>query len=452
MISSCGPLGQAPRRRYRRRAIVLAHLLCVGLYLERLEQGRVWAPGPCPDNCQGGCWRAHSSFAREWVDADCVSLQLTIIRLQCSVCRGVWSLFPAFIWYRHRFSYQMVQSACWQVLSGIPAVVVVEQLSERVSPILEDRNRVHVPAENTVRAWVDRLDKRRGEEAQRAIAAYFGAPPADAATLCRWPNTFNYRNYPEEPGRSVRLLWWQPETRLAFATLFERFLPQAPSRQVPPGPNRGAAWQRFDTILQQCEPLRTLWAIDPASPHDRATLNLALATLLVEHGMDRFEFVEVASLARWNVEPVPEPGELGRVYDEELKRQRGRTQEIAFPSLPGPTSVLPETAWTQWARLCREAVGASTEAPDEFHYLALLTVLGIAFGRNLVLYCGRPIYPNMYTVLVGPTGDRKSTAAQLATELLMRVAPKVLTLNGVGSQEGLMERRPRTSPTAIALC
>jgi hypothetical protein len=284
------------------------------------------------------------------------------------------------------------------------------------------------------------LDKRRGEEAQRAIAAYFGMPPADAATLCRWPNTINYRNYPEEPERSVRLLWWQPETRLAFATLFERFQPQAPSRQIPPDPSRGAAWKRFDTILQQCEPLRTLWAIDPTSPHDRATLNLALATLLVEHGMDRFEFVEVASLARWNVEPVPEPGELGRVYDEKLKRQRKRAQETAFPFLPGPTSVLPETAWTQWARLYREAVGASTEAPDEFHYLALLTVLGTAFGRNLVFYCGRPIYSNMYTVLVGPTGDRKSTAAQLATELLMRVAPKVLTLNGVGSQEGLMER------------
>jgi hypothetical protein len=153
MISSCGPPGQAPRRRYRRRAIVLAHLLCVGLYLERFEQGRVWAPEPCPDNCQGGCWRAHSSFGREWVDADCVSFQLTIIRLQCSVCRGVWSLFPAFIWYRHRFSYQMVQSACWQVLSGVSAMAVVQQLSERVSPILEDRARVHVPDENTVRAW-----------------------------------------------------------------------------------------------------------------------------------------------------------------------------------------------------------------------------------------------------------------------------------------------------------
>jgi len=107
---------------------------------------------------------------------------------------------------------------------------------------------------------------------------------------------------------------------------------------------------------------------------------------------------------------------------------------------------LPETAWTDWAKLYRSAVGDSTEAADEFHYLALLTTLGTAFGRNVVVHCGRPVYLNSYAILVGPTGDRKSTAAQLGLEMLARVAPQALVLNGVGSQEGLMERMAVTDP------
>jgi hypothetical protein len=57
-----------------------------------------------------------------------------------------------------------------------------------------------------------------------------------------------------------------------------------------------------------------------------------------------------------------------------------------------------------------------------------------------MVFCGRPVYANVYSMLIGPTGDRKSTAAELAMALLPTVAPEVLVLNGVGSQEGLMER------------
>lgn len=296
------------------------------------------------------------------------------------------------------------------------------------------------------------LDRRRGEETQRAIAGYFqAARPEDAAGLCRWPNTLNYRRLPAGRPGLVRVVWWQPETRLSFQALFERFLPFAerPSAQVV-ARDSGATWKRFDQLLAECEPLQTLWSSHsgPATADERRTLNLALATMLAEHGLDRAEFATVAALARWNLEPAPEIGELGRVYDELLKGTSsapGDEAVLCSPPAPAPRS-LPETAWTEWARLYRRAVGDSTEAADEFHYLALFTVLATAFGRNLVLHCGRPIYPNMYTVLVGPTGDRKSTAVQLAMELLARVAPQALVLNGLGSQEGLMERMAQAEP------
>lgn len=42
---------------------------------------------------------------------------------------------------------------------------------------------------------------------------------------------------------------------------------------------------------------------------------------------------------------------------------------------------------------------------------------------------------------------RKSTEAQMAMDLLLRVATKMLFLNGVGSQEGLMERMAHGEPS-----
>lgn len=305
-------------------------------------------------------------------------------------------------------------------------------------------------------------DWRRGEEAQRAIAGYFhAAHSADAAGLCRWPNTLNYRKLPEGRPCMARIVWWQPETRLAFQTLFERFLPYAVSPSIRAvARDRGAVWRRFNQLVAEHEPLRTLWSSHsgPATAHDQRTLNVALVTMLAEHGLNRAEFATVAALARWNLDPVPAPGELCRVYNE-LKAERSTSaaiEKVAVSSpapIPAPaTSIatgscaLPEAALTEWARLYLSAVGDSTEAADEFHYLALLTVLATAFGRNLVVHCGRPVYPNMYTVLVGPTGDRKSTATQLAMELLARVAPQTLVLNGVGSQEGLMERMAQAEP------
>lgn len=145
---------QAPRRRkYRRRAIVLVSILHVRVYQQLFEQNRVTAPIPCPDGCQGRWW-AHGGFERDWVDVDCVVFRLAIVRVQCSACRGVWSLFPGFIWYRFRFSYQLVQAGCWSVLSGVSPVTVSRQLESGVSRILVDQGRARVPAENTIRSWL----------------------------------------------------------------------------------------------------------------------------------------------------------------------------------------------------------------------------------------------------------------------------------------------------------
>ncbi len=297
------------------------------------------------------------------------------------------------------------------------------------------------------------FDRRRGEEVQQAIAGCLQSRPADAAGLCRWPNTVNYRGLPGGRPRAVRVVGWRPRERYAFQTLLECFLPYLPA----PRPHSACdvsttVWRRFQQVLAEDESLGSLWKqrCPNGTTQDRHTLNLSLAAALVERGFGAHDFETLAALAPWNAEHASMPAELSRAWDEARGEERIVTAApVAQPSpvapavhaLPGLLlDALPESAWTDWARLYRDAVGASTEAADEFHYLALVTVLGTAFGRSVVLHCGRPVYLNAYAILVGPTGDRKSTAAQLALDLLARVAPQALLLNGVGSQEGLMER------------
>jgi len=126
MLPSPKGIRQVRRRKYRRRPIVLLRILHPRTYVDLLAQDKVTAPGPCPDGCEGRWW-AHSHFERQWIDRDCLVHRLTIIRLQCSVCRAVWSLFPAFVWYRVCFSYQLVQWACRSVLVGVSPVAIEER-------------------------------------------------------------------------------------------------------------------------------------------------------------------------------------------------------------------------------------------------------------------------------------------------------------------------------------
>lgn len=67
-----------------------------------------------------------------------------------------------------------------------------------------------------------------------------------------------------------------------------------------------------------------------------------------------------------------------------------------------------------------------SEAPAQFHFGAMMTCASGAFGRKpLIGWDAAPLYPNIYTLLVGPTGTRKSTALAKARELAVQAFPKV---------------------------
>lgn len=66
-------------------------------------------------------------------------------------------------------------------------------------------------------------------------------------------------------------------------------------------------------------------------------------------------------------------------------------------------------------QLYTEVVTPCTESPIVYHDWAILTALGAALSRNVWLEFGIDnIYPNMYTILIGPAAGRKSSAINFA--------------------------------------
>jgi len=98
---------------------------------------------------------------------------------------------------------------------------------------------------------------------------------------------------------------------------------------------------------------------------------------------------------------------------------------------------LPPEAWLPPFALYREAVADSTEASDEDHFFSLAAVAGCYLGRRVGVFYGRLIHPTLYVALIGPTGDKKTTAQRRAIEVgdMLRLA----RLGAIGSSEGLID-------------
>lgn len=99
-----------------------------------------------------------------------------------------------------------------------------------------------------------------------------------------------------------------------------------------------------------------------------------------------------------------------------------------------------------------------SEAPAQFHFGAALTCISGALGRRpLIGWQGSTrLFPNIYALLVGPTGTRKSTAIARALELVQTAFGTTLNvLPSEGSPQGyageLMRRSLEGSPISDGL-
>jgi hypothetical protein len=103
--------------------------------------------------------------------------------------------------------------------------------------------------------------------------------------------------------------------------------------------------------------------------------------------------------------------------------------------------VFPQEAWRGIFETYRQAQEGTTEAPEQYHFAVFKTIAGTIIGRSCYVWNGRNLYPNFYTVLIGPTRrSRKTTAMDRGEKLLQDTDPLVIILRGLATPEGLVSR------------
>lgn len=95
---------------------------------------------------------------------------------------------------------------------------------------------------------------------------------------------------------------------------------------------------------------------------------------------------------------------------------------------------LPTAARYGWIGEYIELVEPTTEAPDSFHFACGMTMLGACIGRRVALFhSSERLHPNLYTLLIGPSGRaRKDTAIKRSLALPQLQPPSTMALTTLG--------------------
>jgi hypothetical protein len=102
--------------------------------------------------------------------------------------------------------------------------------------------------------------------------------------------------------------------------------------------------------------------------------------------------------------------------------------------------ILPEAAWYGLSREYREIVGPCTEASHSYHLACFVAAVGACLERNVYVERAGRHYPNLFVVLVGPSGGaRKSTALRFGLDLVAAVDRKILVAWTIDSREGFLQ-------------
>lgn len=80
------------------------------------------------------------------------------------------------------------------------------------------------------------------------------------------------------------------------------------------------------------------------------------------------------------------------------------------------------------------------ESPPQYHVYSLATVLSAAYARRSMMRIGGlAVYPNMFTILLGPTGSRKDGAFDYATAVVGRAVDNLHVLPTEGSPQAFAD-------------
>ena len=101
---------------------------------------------------------------------------------------------------------------------------------------------------------------------------------------------------------------------------------------------------------------------------------------------------------------------------------------------------IPDVCLTKNVREYLGMLKTVTESPDTYHLVCLLASIGCVLGRSVWRVQGKPLYPNLYILLLGKTGAcKKSTAAGTAIDIVAEVRPTIKRLENISTGEGLLQ-------------
>lgn len=130
------------------------------------------------------------------------------------------------------------------------------------------------------------------------------------------------------------------------------------------------------------------------------------------------------------------------LYDADVPKRESEAMAAQSIKVTHSLPTFPEAAWRGIFTDYRSAMQGATEASDAFHFAALWARCAVALGRRVSFQSGMQLFPNVYIVCFGPTGDRKTTATRKATE----IGGAYQLVSGAGSGEGLADEFSRAAP------
>lgn len=146
-----------------------------------------------------------------------------------------------------------------------------------------------------------------------------------------------------------------------------------------------------------------------------------------------------------NIARIEKPldgGEVSTLYDaaeplaeSQVTEREPQPERAALPEFP-------KAAWRGLFADYRTATERATEASDAFHFAALWARCAVALGRRVRFSYGMQLFPNVYVVCFGPTGDRKTTATRMGAE----IGSAFKIVRGGGSGEGLADEFSGAEP------
>jgi hypothetical protein len=104
-----------------------------------------------------------------------------------------------------------------------------------------------------------------------------------------------------------------------------------------------------------------------------------------------------------------------------------------------PVGDFPEKAWRGTFDDYRQAMKGTSSASDVAHFTTLWATISVSLGRRFHMHQGGKLYPNVYLIYYGPTGDSKTTA-QRSISYNNLLPQGTSMIDAAGSAEGLADR------------